>query len=358
MLLRKSLILLVIAAHVAPFSGSASAQSHFADCTSNTGDSASIILSAEINPTIDGVLFVEKTEIAVYTADGDCAGAVIWTGSSVSMAVWGDDVMTLKKDGYTAGESMEFRIWDPQTGTEYGAHNSSMTIRYDSSKDYFRIDGRYSKDAIYSLTGLVIASESAPVVIAAPSTVYPSDGAEDVAISATFEWRSTAGATEYDVQILREMGADSMGLIFDSTGVEGTTLEVDLDEETRYFWRIRASAGESKSAWTPLTSFHTQNAPTPPKDKETLPNSLRLNQNYPNPFNPETTIPFELPEAVAARLTVFDMLGKEVAVLADDVLQAGAHEVRWNADDVPSGMYVYVLQTPTMRLTRTLVLVK
>jgi hypothetical protein len=345
--------------HVVSFPGSASAQSHFADCTTNTGDSASIILSAEVAPTIDGVPFVEKTEIAVYTASGDCAGAVTWTGSSVAITAWGDDVMTRKKDGYAVGERMTFRIWDPQTATEYGVDNSSsVTITYDKSEDYFRNDGRYSKDAIYSLTSMAVASESAPVLIAAPTTVYPTDGAEDVALSATFEWQSTAGAAEYDVQILRELGADSMRLIIDSTGVKGTTLEIDLDEETQYSWRVRATAGESKSAWTPLSSFHTQNEPTPPKDGEALPSSVQLDQNYPNPFNPDTTIPFELPESVATRLIVFDMLGKEVAVLADEVLEAGTHQVRWNAREVPSGMYVYVLQTPTTRLTRTLVLVK
>lgn len=358
MLLRISPILLVLAVHVVPFPGTASAQSHFVDCTSNTGESASIILSAEVAPTIDGVPFAKMTEIAVYTASGDCAGAVTWTGSSVAITAWGDDVMTRKKDGYAAGEPMTFRIWDPQTATEYRVDNNSSTIiTYDTSKDYFRIDGRYSRDGIYGLTSMAVKSESAPGLIAAPSTVYPTDGAEDVALSATFEWEHTAGAAEYDVQILRDLGADSMRLIIDSTGVKGTSLEIDLDEETRYFWRIRATAGESNSAWTPLTSFHTQNERTPPGE-ETLPSSVQLDQNYPNPFNPDTTIPFELPESVAARLTVFDMLGKEVAVLADEVLQAGAHQVRWNAGEVPSGMYVYVLQTPTTRLTRTLVLVK
>jgi hypothetical protein len=348
----------VIAVHIAPFSGSASAQSHFADCTSNTGDSASIILSAEINPTIDGVPFVEKTEIAVYTGDGACAGAAVWTGNSLSITAWGDDIMTPSKDGYAAGESMKFRVWDPRTSTEYGVGSGSVTITYNASKEFFRTDGRYSSDAIYSLSVLAAESESSSAGIAAPVTVYPTDGSENVEISANFEWLSAVGATRYRVQIHRALEGDSMSLIIDSIGVKGTTLRADLDENTSYYWRVRASADGSRSDWTPLIRFQTINEPTSSADDDTLPDTPLLDQNYPNPFNPETTIPFELPKAVAARLTVFDMLGKEVAVLADDVLQAGAHEVRWNADNVPSGMYVYVLQTPTTRLTRTLVLVK
>lgn len=358
MLLRISLLLLVLPVHVVLSVGSASAQSHFTDCTTNTGDGASIIVPAEITPTIDGAPFVEKTEIAVYTSAGKCAGAAMWTGSSISITAWGDDVMTPHKDGYAAGESMRFRIWDPKTGTEYGVDAGSMTITYDSSKAYFQADGRYSKDAIYSLTSLTAKGEGAPVVIAAPQPVYPADGANDVANLATFEWSGTPGATSYDLQILRQMEGDSMSLIIDSTGVEGSSLKASLEGNTKYLWRVRAAVGDFKSQWTQLTSFVTRTEPTSSVDDESLPDTPLLNQNYPNPFNPETTIPFELPETAAARLTVFDMLGKEVAVLADEVLQAGAHQIRWNAGDVPSGMYVYVLQTATTRLSRTLVLVK
>ena len=60
----------------------------------------------------------------------------------------------------------------------------------------------------------------------------------------------------------------------------------------------------------------------------------------PNPFNPATTISFTLPEAVQTRVAVFDMLGREVALLADSRLDAGAHEVRFDASDLPSGVYV------------------
>lgn len=80
-----------------------------------------------------------------------------------------------------------------------------------------------------------------------------------------------------------------------------------------------------------------------PGETET-PEELALNQNYPNPFNPATTISYELPEASHVELTVYDMLGRRVATLVDENIQAGRHEVSWNAEGVSSGTYIYRLE--------------
>ena len=83
-------------------------------------------------------------------------------------------------------------------------------------------------------------------------------------------------------------------------------------------------------------------------EEESVPTSYRLEQNYPNPFNPATTISFEMPAAGAARLTVFNLLGEEVATLVDGLLQAGHHSAVWGGTDmtgrpVSSGLYFYQL---------------
>ncbi len=71
-----------------------------------------------------------------------------------------------------------------------------------------------------------------------------------------------------------------------------------------------------------------------------------LSQNYPNPFNPTTTIRFALPRASTVRLTVYNVLGQEVAILADEVRPAGYHTVVWNGTNrsgtsVSSGVYIF-----------------
>jgi hypothetical protein len=83
-----------------------------------------------------------------------------------------------------------------------------------------------------------------------------------------------------------------------------------------------------------------------------------LKQNFPNPFNPSTIIEFELPRAGHTTLKVFDMLGREVSVLADDDFPAGPHQVIFDAGNLPSGCYVYSIRSGTFVATRKLLLVR
>ncbi len=88
------------------------------------------------------------------------------------------------------------------------------------------------------------------------------------------------------------------------------------------------------------------------------PDTYQLEANYPNPFNPQTAIRFALPEAGPVRLVVLDVLGREVAVLADGVQAAGAHTVYFDAQRLPSGVYLYRLDAPGFRQTRQMLLLK
>lgn len=93
-------------------------------------------------------------------------------------------------------------------------------------------------------------------------------------------------------------------------------------------------------------------------ESDELPQQVHLEQNYPNPFNPATTLSYELDASRHVRLTVHDMLGRTVAVLVDGVQTAGAHNVAFNAADLPSGAYTYRLQTDVGTQTRAMVLTK
>ncbi|MBU1651443.1 T9SS type A sorting domain-containing protein [bacterium] len=83
-----------------------------------------------------------------------------------------------------------------------------------------------------------------------------------------------------------------------------------------------------------------------------------LHQNYPNPFNPETTISYALPEAGHVALTIYDSAGRLVNELVNGHQTAGAHQVTWNASNLPSGAYIYHLNAAGQTYTRTLTLVK
>jgi hypothetical protein len=88
------------------------------------------------------------------------------------------------------------------------------------------------------------------------------------------------------------------------------------------------------------------------------PKSYALYNNYPNPFNPSTTIKYELPKTSEVRLSVFDMLGREVSVLVNERRDAGVHEVRFIASNFSSGVYLYRIRAGEFVQTRKLLLLK
>jgi hypothetical protein len=79
-------------------------------------------------------------------------------------------------------------------------------------------------------------------------------------------------------------------------------------------------------------------------DAANIPEGITLEQNYPNPFNPATTISFSLDQSAKLNLTVYDMTGKEVSVLADREFSKGRHTVEFNAEGFSSGIYYYSLK--------------
>lgn len=89
-----------------------------------------------------------------------------------------------------------------------------------------------------------------------------------------------------------------------------------------------------------------------------IPASVRLHNNYPNPFNPSTTIEFEIPKRNKVTIKVYDILGKEVAVLVDKVVEAGVYRTFWDASDFSSGVYLYKLESSGFTQTKKMLIVK
>ncbi|MGA2667850.1 MAG: T9SS type A sorting domain-containing protein, partial [Ignavibacteria bacterium] len=107
------------------------------------------------------------------------------------------------------------------------------------------------------------------------------------------------------------------------------------------------------------------------KLSEELPHEFLLSQNYPNPFNPSTKIKFDISpiplsrgvdaeggRGVSVRLTIYDLLGREVTTLVNQPLQPGTYEVEWDGTNYPSGVYFYRLTAGNYSDTKKLVLLK
>ncbi len=80
--------------------------------------------------------------------------------------------------------------------------------------------------------------------------------------------------------------------------------------------------------------------------------------NYPNPFNPSTTLAIRIPERQYISLRVFDLLGREIAVLLDGDLSAGTHLIPWNANKVSSGVYIAQIRTSQQVMNIKMILMK
>jgi hypothetical protein len=89
-----------------------------------------------------------------------------------------------------------------------------------------------------------------------------------------------------------------------------------------------------------------------------IPTSYALHANYPNPFNPTTTITYDLPEATDVRLTVYDALGRTVETIGTWHLAPGTYEATWEPSGLPSGVYLYRLETPAFSRSRRMMLLK
>lgn len=94
------------------------------------------------------------------------------------------------------------------------------------------------------------------------------------------------------------------------------------------------------------------------EDEKLVLDKFELYQNYPNPFNPETVISYQLPKKNFVSLKIFDVLGKEVAVLMNQESEAGFHQVKFDASSLSSGIYFYVLQSGNFSESKKLILLR
>ncbi len=129
-----------------------------------------------------------------------------------------------------------------------------------------------------------------------------------------------------------------------------------LSSNTTYHYRIAARNingvfyGEDKTFITSLTDVG--------ENTSHLPRTYSLYQNYPNPFNPFTIIDFQLPITSHVRLTIHDILGRDIQVLVNEVRSPGSYSERLDATTLPTGVYFYRLQAGSFQATKKLIIMK
>jgi hypothetical protein len=123
-------------------------------------------------------------------------------------------------------------------------------------------------------------------------------------------------------------------------------------------WPPGVDTKNQPSSTTPLYILPVFNLIGITKDKDNVPVAYHLMQNYPNPFNPSTIIKFDIPKTSKVKLSIYDVLGKEISVLIDEELKTGTYSAEVVAGDLPTGVYFYKLETDNFVETKKMLLIK
>lgn len=142
--------------------------------------------------------------------------------------------------------------------------------------------------------------------------------------------------------------------------ITGQEIFVDTPEDSDYSYHYTVTAFNRNSNESQPSEVRSSGIITSGEYDEMDPivKQLRLDQNYPNPFNPATNISFQLPERSDVSLRIYDVVGREVAILVNEQLSAGEHTATFDAGSLPSGVYFYRLETATGSLSRKMTLIK
>lgn len=197
-----------------------------------------------------------------------------------------------------------------------------------------------------------------PVPPGVPVLVSPPNGSQGLSLTPLLDWDSVLTAVGYQVQVARDTGF--LSIAFDSTEIITSNVMVPagrLNNDSAYFWRVRTYNPGGNSSWSNLWSFRIAPIGITLQSNQ-IPKVFRLYNNYPNPFNPLSKIRLDIPFSCHTKLSIFDILGREIKIIVNQVLLPGVYIVVFDASDYPSGIYFYRMITESYSETKKMVLVK
>ena len=196
----------------------------------------------------------------------------------------------------------------------------------------------------------------------APTLNSPANNSTGISLTPLLDWAASPYATNYRVQLSNDS-------LFATTQLD-TTVNADsvrvpagrLLNNLKYYWRVRASACVSNGLYSTKFNF-TTSLVSINRIGNQIPESFSLSQNYPNPFNPTTKIRFDIPTVGAqyiepVQMIIYNILGREIAVLVTEQLKPGTYEIDWDASQFSSGVYFYQIKTENFTDTKKLILMK
>ncbi|MCK9425475.1 MAG: YCF48-related protein [Ignavibacteriaceae bacterium] len=282
-------------------------------------------------------------------------GGANWEELSFPLLIYYSVFSYKNKSWITAsGFNYSYILYTSDNGTNWipinlsdGIHLSHSYFINDSLGWFCGIGNNVLKTFSGGLT--VIKNPSTPVLL------RPSQSQINIDIPIELEW-SAQNYVFFQIQICNDSLFQKS--IVDSVIIENKIL-IDsscLKPYTTYYWKVRSKNIVEISDWSNINKF-TTGLVLGISDKVILTN-FNLTQNYPNPFNPVTTIQYEIPSLEHVSIKIYDMLGRQVAILVDEQKPAGSYHIEFDAHSLPSGVYFYRLQAGSFVETKKLVLLK
>ncbi len=221
------------------------------------------------------------------------------------------------------------------TDTTYMVRNLAKLTNYTWKVEAINAGGTSYYTGTFGFTTIIAAPP-------APAPVLPAASATGVSRNPSFKWNPALSANKYRLQVALDNGFTT--ILLDTVRFEDTTLTAanQLLSNGDFYWRVYAGniGGYGTASVTRIFTTGTTSVEEPGP----IPTVFSLAQNYPNPFNPSTTIRYAVPKSAQVKITLFDILGREVTTLVNGIQEPGLHQVEWRALNVSTGVYFYRME--------------
>ena len=337
-------------------------------------------INLNLNGTLTGVLVIwdqgASTGVGRYM-DANI-GALLGAGNTFEISAW--NIRTYKSGGDVTGAVLYYRIYE--VGLPSGAFTAVVGAWLE---DISLSDQRWGKNTSTTIpTGTLVAGKNYvfEIYISASGTgdpngtipdnnggnnyqsTFTTDAAFPVELSSfssaingstvELNWATATEVNNYGFDVERSADNITFNKIGFVAGAGNSNVQKQYSYSDanlargKYYYRLKQVDTDGKYEYSQVVQSEIAG---------TL-NKFTLSQNYPNPFNPNTVIAFALPKDSNVKLSVYNMLGEEVAVLVNGVMSAGNHSVDFSATNLNSGMYVYRLEAGEFSSVRKMTLLK
>ena len=285
---------------------------------------------------------IYASEANIYGANYNPSNSYA-SGTSDTLNIWGNTSPATSNNGLLA--MIRFKKKANGSGNSVFMVFNMQTIDSNDVRDKL-------EENVYGGTAVAIAAvQDAGPIIPVELSAFTVTGISENDLK--LEWTTASETNNYGFEIQRSTD----GVKFKKIGFvkgNGTTSNINhysfVDEDLNsglYYYRLKQIDFDGTYSYSEII-----------KAEVKAPDSYGLGQNYPNPFNPVTTIPFRIKEAGKVKIKVFNILGQEVATIVNKVMQPGYYKETFNASDLASGMYFYVMIVNGKTFMKKFVLLK